>query len=1625
MSNINYELSLWREYPGSKNIQEEKTDIIAATGMLNAGRAQNIKLKKEYNGKLTLTFEVPKKFFDEIEGKNIVNPLVKKVIDHSKIKLWRDELWWNPFSIYKGINQDNECSIFEGAWEQGRWYEFVVVERSEKRSKKQMVYSYTCESLFITELSRTGYNLEFVPDTDIMSANGMGTAHELAERIVEGTDWRYIKTEVFPDYKEEFNAITGETVKTKVSTDQIEYAKGLERYVYCFKVVLNGEVSKLNKALDMISESIIIEAEKLGVTLVREEDFGFTKGIGGQYYFWWRPQTNDMQKKHVYNYNKTNIITSYADRILCYTSGRLKKGGSDELVEEATLLSSTTLWETMNGSNINSEIVTNEGGLPYYYLKLTNPTKNVPLIYNSGYADSALEKGEHFVVSLKTEEAADMILYLFDGQPEKNENGKYTNLIQSETFSSSVGYNCFDESYIITVKQRVVNPYFAFGYTETYANDKTRIIINGVFMYKFVGANEKIDRNFKEWISMQPGYCNKISTIPLEFLNNIVDANTVIDFSNNSCTIDGVGMNIWLPVGSMAQNDFKNGTEVYCLEFTRNGMYYDIYPNFEQEDIVVDLIKLTSVNADKRRAISGSRSNRYSLLEEVSKTFFCFTKFVIEYDKNGYIKLDEEGHPKKYFTYVSELGRKNFNGFNYGVNLEEVERKIVSRELVTKVYVESLDNEYADSGLISIQNASYNSMGESFFYNFSYYARQGFFNNNQFMKDYKAMTEFVGLKNSQAKKLNESYIAKKQYRDTLQTSYDTNIMLLSANAKECTKELDLLKWELFKEYTQKTLGISDELYTYPSISFETIATGIKNKFKLSENEIKNKNSYEIIAYFMWKERVDPSSLDQSKAWLGNGTDEANIALSLRAIDIKQTDYVNTRDTSKKQRAELDIKNEEVTKLLEEYNKLLKEKNNCISSFEKKYHRFILEGTWSGDDYIDANTYYLDATRAMATSCMPKVLYSMSVIDLLKVCNPFNPDDFSWGEAFTFDVGDTTYIKDEEMFGTLEQKSMISEITSHIDLPKPDDLTLTNFETRFEELFQAIAAAVVTVQMNENIYSRAENFTPEGAIDVSILQKSFDTNKNLVISSSNNSVVQDNRGITIKSNDNSGQVLRAIAGGIFLSNDNGNTFTAGLTASGFNASLITAGQIDTSKIVVRSSEVPQYTLDSLGLSAYSTESVADDPSKRKDGLIRFDQYGIYATEQGSLFGTNWWRGQNGEEYRYSEPHEQWYNLNYLDSDTTIYSHGTGRENWPLAFDEINNAFDKWEVAMYITTKEEAESELVRQYYIHTDGYDGNSYKWGEDYEWFEPYNQNNIHNRDDWRYDAYIVVKNVLTSEGWFIVIIDTSYTNIEYGNTGTNSGWDGDIKVNWYGKKQKIAYSTAAKYIEENSMFSLTRNGLTINSKALSESEYKGFVKISTRKPVLEVYSSDDRGNDTLRVALGFLRYDNGKAIHGLEVHDGAITVYTNNQKALYFDGTNLNLSGTIITKRGNIAGWTISDTSLTCGNGQTQTIIRSGVSDLNPKFIQAKREGLEYFSVGCAIDKNDGTVSGGYFPSFKIGNLCEEKYGDHGNRFGFRLINKNGQAFGNLYLYINSEFQAYFGDANGNQIMYIGYINK
>ena len=211
---------------------------------------------------------------------------------------------------------------------------------------------------------------------------------------------------------------------------------------------------------------------------------------------------------------------------------------------------------------------------------------------------------------------------------------------------------------------------------------------------------------------------------------------------------------------------------------------------------------------------------------------------------------------------------------------------------------------------------------------------------------------------------------------------------------------------------------------------------------------------------------------------------------------------------------------ELTKIVNSYEEDLEAKANekkvLENAFYQKFSRFIQEGSWTSQDYIDPNLYYLDARSVAYTSSRPKISYNISVIRL-------NALDEYKGKKFN--VGDISFIEDKEFFGYIKgedawktpyhEKVLISESTSWFDSPEKDTFTIQNYKTQFEDLFQRITATTQSLQYSTGEYNRASSIVEgKGVINTETLQNSININNELVFKSQNEEIFQDSTGLTL-------------------------------------------------------------------------------------------------------------------------------------------------------------------------------------------------------------------------------------------------------------------------------------------------------------------------------------------------------------------------------------------------------------------------------------------------------------------------------------------------------------------------------
>lgn len=655
------------------------------------------------------------------------------------------------------------------------------------------------------------------------------------------------------------------------------------------------------------------------------------------------------------------------------------------------------------------------------------------------------------------------------------------------------------------------------------------------------------------------------------------------------------------------------------------------------------LEKVMYDNAKKVRTLKEEKSNRYNILQTLAELFEGWIRFEVEYLENGKIKRDSNGKQIKKIKFVEVVGKDNWNGFHYGTNLTSISRTINSEQVVSKIWVETTDSKSSESGIISIQDSEYNKLGELFLYNFDYYVKIGEISEQQLLND------MYGTSNDNLGFITKMQAENKKYKDA-STKYNG----LSNTVRRLKDERDgtILRIQSAKEnITTLARGVPATNNIYSGTYFQ-ISVPKGDMIGSADQQKEAKNS--IIRW--------GTSINDLYAYLKT----LNAQLGYKdnsATDINDIIFENESEAEKYELTTGYIA--QMKEALKGVQDITNVKKGLVTEFEEKYMRYITEGTWQDDNYTDSDKYYFDAERVLATSAMPTASYTIDVLALQAL--------EGW-ENYTFDIGDKTFVTDIDFFGLdkngspYKQEVVISEVTDVIDSQNSSTITVQNFRTQFEDLFSRISASVQTLQMKDQIYSRAENFTANGEILVPILQNTLINNSITLAQAVDQSVIVNDRGIEVTDIFNPNKKLRVVADGIYISSDGGLNWTSGLTASGMNANFITTGQLDTNRLRIMNGAFPSFVWDKLGLTAYqiyidSAKEDPDDPASitSNGGFVRFDQHGMYIVPDGgdaAKFGYDsdgipWFASQELMPDEWNNGYITWFDrLNYIQKYTVI-------------------------------------------------------------------------------------------------------------------------------------------------------------------------------------------------------------------------------------------------------------------------------------------------------------------------------------------------------------------------------------
>ena len=1218
-----YEISVWEDYfvPASgsteSHYEERKLCVIGSNTMTDGSRALEPNLVLNVNGTHTLTFKLYLSYIDTITGERIDNPFVKLLVNERKVKAYWDN----------GQEDVND-----------KWYDLVVKDISEDSDSNTV--TYTCEDLFINELGKSGFELNFSDEAN----NNQGTIYELATAVLDGTDWQLDEenTDHLLQTQEEalyevkitnMNALTGVYANGFLNITKGEYEK-IPNNVICYlpySMVPHSD----DELADMTAVQFIYAPEyttEYSSMLITNEDSNWlvTGGVwvkSGDIYQFKIPSSGTT--KTIFTINLSNAFVSDKYRGNVYCRKQLS-------TYDANLERYVNVYK-VKGSDPTTDDKRIFGYVDYDY-DASDLVNNL-LSNNKDFKNTTGWIGTNLKIGLFPELGLDTDLTKYEGHSYLSAAIKAGQNLINNTLSSAAQYLSSGLFEGMKVKFQIgLKDEFTDGTLSAAVVDKETNSI--IYLGKLNEENssnifttltkEGIDSNGTVWYS---GTLTCLKALAKNFLE---DAELVIKSTNTTETIikiletrlyelihgkDSDGNDKILDLYDINSTDVAKKFYYYYYEGTSNPdgtapyiykaqvpcpLYEPVYGGWAKS---AGATEREYSQFEKVRTIYGQQSNRFNLLQELAETFKCWARFKIYHNADGSIERDSNGKQKKTVYFSEKIGQQLSYGFTYGIDLNTIRRTQSSSELVTKTIVLANYNDNAPNGTCSIVDSEENYPRENFVLNFDYYVNQGLLDGETLNRDLYysgAGNDYIGYY-TKLHKYNIEYLSaadraillRNQEVRLLQQSVVYDGLLACA-----VKERD----ELIDELAALGGDTLDPTKTDPkadnSDKSSEIITAKWIPIQKALQQMKQIISYE----------TDKNNNVTSKVE-GPSDQNADLIKTIKDLDGDIASYKVICAKLDAALAALQLTIEANTANRDRLLKLIKELHQ---KFYNKYSTYIQEGSWTSEDYIDPNIYYYDALSVAYTSSRPQVQYDIAVTRVSEL------PEFKFRR---FHVGDTTYIQDTDFFGyepyskndkvrtPYKEAVLISEISINFEEPDKDTITVQNYKTQFEDLFQRINATTQSLQYAQGGYNRAAGVVNgKGELKEDILQDSLLAAQDIVTKATDESVVQDNTGITLTSLKNLDQKLKITSGGIVFSDDGGETWTTMMKAGQIGVQFLSAGSISTSKITIMDGTTPAFRWDTNGITAYwsgkDSTTPYDSPDFKMNRFVRFDKFGIY-------------------------------------------------------------------------------------------------------------------------------------------------------------------------------------------------------------------------------------------------------------------------------------------------------------------------------------------------------------------------------------------------------------------------------
>lgn len=1176
MKKDKYEISLWEDYlvDAEENVpahyEERKIAVIGSDTMTSPCRAYNPKLVENINGTNSFTFEMFYTYRENTGAEANVdqqNPFLNLLVNERKVKCkWKD-----------------------------KWYDFIIKNCQEDSSGKKI--TYTCQDLYINELSKNGFSLTFDNELE----NNTGTAPELVKKVLKGTDWMLSENnDIIQQEKEEpvyevkllQNLIankdsspkeTGVTIPkdatilifynqlqeiiTKVNENEGNYPSSIDlQFAYSSvyqteknsQLVINADVYSINnlkieKSIDgdttylkfSYDEQVVFNlyfnagvSEKYRAKKLVKSKISKFDPTTGRYCNVLLPKTAGdgySDKDTIYEYTTTEWNDALvAQNLIVNGSNFIKTDGWTPCGDSTAIPKLGLYYEEKEGTTFGISCLGLSAGVTYLNNSIKHTTSFLP--------EEGLIKGDKYVLRFKIRKTSSKTSgpsseYITD-------YSKISAAIKNYTTSEGkiyIGKTTYLEKQNGWIKPKQDEDWVEAEFICTKSLTKKEIYVNQVGLF-FTNGDE-----YTRWIE------------EIQLFRKIIGSKDDQEVRINPGDFDISSVskvvykyyNYTTNSGKTDKDDIEY-LHVSTSPWTDNG-------NLE--------VQYTD-NFDKVRSISAKQSNRFNILQTIAETFECWLQFKILHDENTGKITYQKGVPQKFVSIKSEIGQETGVGFIYGIDLKTISRTIQSDQIVTKTIVSANDNEFAPSGSCDISRSIENYPRVNYILNFDYYISQGLLDGGQLNNDL--------------------------YDSTGDICYYYNLNKINKQYQDNSELLVIKNQELLKQQAMQTTY--DEAYTASLANVNQLKEELRNLAGTSSYNHENTRKY----------------IEKNK-------DVKEVYGKVNALAVEEQKVKNYNKLVNQLTTSINRLSKQIEEKTKEQKALIEKVELLDEKFYKKYFRFIQEGSWTSQDYVDDNLYFLDAQSVAYTSSRPQISYDISVIRIS------NQEGF---ENKIFKLGDIAYIQDTEFFGYIyknqvktpyKEKVLVSSITSYFDEPSKDTFTVQNYKTQFEDLFQRITSTTQSLQYASGKYAKAANImNDDGTINIETLQSSIAVNENIVYSAQNETFKQDDTGITLTDANNPNDKTKINSKGIFISTDGGTTWKNAVRGEGISTQYLTAGNINVGSIVILDGQFTTFRWDSKGISAYvPIEGGGINLGK----FVRFDHYGVYGVNGESNFSPN--------------------------------------------------------------------------------------------------------------------------------------------------------------------------------------------------------------------------------------------------------------------------------------------------------------------------------------------------------------------------------------------------------------------